>query len=162
MKLFKTDRNMKRFKSERGQSLVELGISLVILLYLLSGAVEFGILFFQFVQLRDAAQEGALYGSMNPPNGTGDPTHVAQINAIINRAKHSSPTRSPIDLIGDPNVGVSVTVPDNQYCEGGSLQVTVTYPHRIFMPFMPQILGRTEIPLTATVVDTILTPVCGP
>ena len=51
-------------KSERGQSLVELAISLVILLYLLSGAVEFGILFFQYVQLRDAAQEGALYGSI--------------------------------------------------------------------------------------------------
>ena len=56
---------MKLFKSERGQSLVELGISLLILLYLLAGAAEFGVLFFQFVQLRDAAQEGALYGS-NP------------------------------------------------------------------------------------------------
>ena len=65
---------MKRFISERGQSLVELGVSLVILLYLLSGAAEFGVLFFQFVQLRDAAQEGALYGSMNPyidANGNG-------------------------------------------------------------------------------------------
>ena len=53
-------------KSARGQSLVELAISLVVLLMLLSGAVEFGIIFFQFVQLRDAAQEGALYGSTHP------------------------------------------------------------------------------------------------
>ena len=148
---------MKRIKSERGQSLVELGISLVILLYLLAGAVEFGILFFQFVQLRDAAQEGALYGSMNPPNSAAD---TDSISDIIIRAKHSSPTRSPIDLISDPNVAINVTVTDGQYCEGGSLEVEVTYPHRIFMPFMPQILGRTEIPLTATVTDTILTPVC--
>jgi Flp pilus assembly protein TadG len=148
---------MKPIKSERGQSLVELAISMVILLYLLSGAVEFGILFFQFVQLRDAAQEGALYGSMNPPTSAADTT---KINAIITRAKHSSPTRSPIDLINDPNVTVAVTVTDGQYCEGGSLDVTVTYPHRIFMPFMPQILNRTEIPLEATVVDTILRPVC--
>ena len=150
---------MKRFKSERGQSLVELGISLLILLYLLAGAVEFGILFFQFVQLRDAAQEGALFGSMNPPYGA---SHTTAIDKIETRAKYSSPTRSPIDLISDPNVGVSVTVPDGQYCEGGSLQVTVTYPHKIFMPFMPQILGRDEIPLTATVVDTILQPICPP
>lgn len=148
---------MKRIKSERGQSLVELGISMLILLYLLAGAVEFGILFFQFVQLRDAAQEGALYGSMNPPASAGDTT---RINAIIERAKYSAPTRSPIDLISDPNVSISVTVPDGQYCEGGSLQVTVSYPHRIIMPFMPQFLGRDEIPLSATVVDTILTPVC--
>jgi Flp pilus assembly protein TadG len=148
---------MKPIRSERGQSLVEFAISLLILLYLLSGAVEFGLLFFQFVQLRDAAQEGALYGSMNPPTSAGD---TGSITDIVTRAKHSSPTRSPIDLINDPSVNVAVTVTDAQYCEGGSLEVTVTYPHRIFMPFIPQFLNRTEIPLTATVVDTILTPPC--
>jgi len=45
---------MKKIKNERGQSLVEMAISLVLLLTLLSGAVEFGMAFFQFVQLRDA------------------------------------------------------------------------------------------------------------
>jgi Flp pilus assembly protein TadG len=148
---------MKPIKSERGQSLVELGISLLILMYLLSGAVEFGILFFQFVQLRDAAQEGALYGSMNPPTTATDTT---RINAIVTRAKHSSPTSSPIDLINDPKVTVTVTVTDGQYCEGGSLEVLVYYPHKIFMPFIPQLLNRTEIPLNAKVTDTILSPVC--
>ena len=148
---------MKPIKRERGQSLVELGISLLILMYLLSGAVEFGVLFFQFVQLRDAAQEGALYGSMNPPTNASDTT---KINAIVTRAKHSSPTSSPIDLINDPKVAVTVTVTDGQYCEGGSLEVRVTYPHKIFMPFIPQLLNRTEIPLNASVTDTILTPVC--
>ena len=148
---------MKPIKRERGQSLVELGVSLLILMYLLAGAVEFGIQFFQFVQLRDAAQEGALYGSMNPPVNASDTT---RINSIVTRAKHSSPTRSPIDLINDPNVTVTVTVTDGQYCEGGSLEVLVTYPHKIFMPFVPQILNRTEIPLNASVTDTILSPVC--
>ena len=62
---------MKKINNERGQSLVELSISLVLLLVLLSGAVEFGIAFFQFVQLRDAVQEGALYGSMNPSDSAG-------------------------------------------------------------------------------------------
>lgn len=141
--------------SEKGQSLVELAVSLVILLYLLSGAVEFGIIFFQFVQLRDAAQEGALYGSINPPTSAGD---TAKINAIVTRAKSAS--SSPIDLINDPNVTVTVTVPDGKYCESGSLQVQVGYPHQIFMPFLPQLIGRSTIPLNAQVTDTILTPVC--
>ena len=145
-------------KKERGQSLVELAISILFLLFLLSGAAEFGVLFFQFVQLRDAAQEGALYGSMNPPTSAADTT---KITAIAVRAKNSSPTRSPIDLINDPNVTVSVVVTDAKYCEGGSLQVTVSYPHQIFMPFIPQILNRTQIPLNAVVTDTILTPVCS-
>jgi Flp pilus assembly protein TadG len=162
---------MKRFISERGQSLVELGVSLVILLYLLSGAAEFGVLFFQFVQLRDAAQEGALYGSMNPyidnspANGafdTGEPVNQAGIEARVRAA-----SSSPIDLSNtDPVTGVTVTAISsdgtNLFCEGHGLQVTVSYDHHIFMPFMPQLLGRSVIPLSATVVDTILTPLCGP
>jgi Flp pilus assembly protein TadG len=154
---------MKR-KSERGQSLVELGVSLLILLYLLSGAAEFGILFFQYVQLRDAAQEGALYGSMNPGN----------ISEITNRIRFSS--ASPLDLdalitSGEVTVAISIngvsSTDAGTYatidCEGNGIEVQVGYDHRIFMPFMPQILGRTHIPLSATVVDTILTPhTCTP
>jgi Flp pilus assembly protein TadG len=147
---------MKHLKRERGQSLVELGISLLILLYLLAGAAEFGVLFFQFVQLRDAAQEGALFGSINPPASA---TDTPAIDAIKQRALYSSPTRSPIDLVNDPKVKVTVTVTDGQYCEGGSLEVKVEYPHKIFMPFMSQILGS-EFPLKAIVTDTILTPIC--
>jgi len=146
-------------KSARGQSLVELAVSLVILLYLLSGAVEFGILFFQYVQLRDAAQEGALYGSTSPPpNPATDPTgYNTKVNTIQTRAKSAS--SSPIDLMNDPNVTVNVVVTDGKYCEGGSLQVSVSYPHRIFMPFMPALIGRNQIVLNAQVTDTILTPV---
>src|SRR5215211_6100079 len=89
---------LKRKKSERGQSLVELAISLLILLYLLSGAVEFGIVFFQYVQLRDAAQEGALYASMNPSDGDG-------IEARVRAA-----ASSPIDLSDTSAVKVEIYV----------------------------------------------------
>lgn len=149
---------MKIIKNERGQSLVELAVSLVLLLVLLSGAVEFGIAFFQFVQLRDAAQEGALYGSMNPPTSS---TDTIQENAIATRAKAAS--QSPINLQTDSAVAVSVDVTDGQYCEGGALKVEITYDHKIFMPFLPAIIGRSSLPLKASVTDTILTPVCpGP
>lgn len=140
-----------KLKSERGQSLVELAISLLILLYLLSGAVEFGIAFFQYVQLRDAAQEGALYGSMNP-------TDTAGIEARVRAA-----SSSPIDLtVDDVDDGVTVAIdyedPSNQ-CEGHGIIVTVTHNHEVFMPFMPQIIGDT-VELEATVTDTILSPLC--
>jgi len=143
---------MKHIKSERGQSLVELAISIVILVYLLAGAVEFGLVFFQYVQLRDAAQEGALYGSLHPPADA-----AADTTDIENRARAAS--SSPIDLTGDPSVTVDVVVTDGQYCEGGSLQVTVSYPHQVFMPFMSQFIGQT-VNLNAVVTDTILSPVC--
>ncbi len=147
---------MKKRKHERGQSLVELAISLVILLYLLSGAVEFGIIFFQFVQLRDAVQEGALYGSINP----NDPAPIEL------RARSASD--KPIDLSDTSAVvitievkapdGTSKTLPDA--CEGDGITVRATFNHQIFMPFVPQLIGRSVIPLNAEVTDTVLTPTC--
>lgn len=160
-----------KHKSERGQSLVELGVSLLILLYLLSGAAEFGILLFQYVQLRDATQEGALYGSSSIPQlGPAADTW----SKIETRARAAS--NSPVDLslaagqvdvfvyvddiLAWQNGGAVNTIPANTACEGHAIRVTAEYKHKIFMPFMPKLLGRTEIPLSATVVDTILTPVC--
>jgi Flp pilus assembly protein TadG len=148
---------MKKRISERGQSLVELSISLLVLLYLLSGAVEFGLAFFQFVQLRDAAQEGALYGSMNPANEAN----------IITRIRGAS--SSPINLADTSKVaidikidGISITdaIANHTACEGKGLTVRVSYNHQIFMPFIPQLIGQSTIPLNATVTDTILTPLC--
>ena len=137
---------MKHIKSERGQSLVELAISIVILVYLLAGAVEFGLAFFQFVQLRDAAQEGALYGSMNPSDTAG-------ITARVQGA-----SSSPVDLT---TITPVITIIGSA-CEGNGIKVTVSYNHQIFMPFIPQFIGSSTIPLNATVTDTILSPLCGP
>ncbi len=152
---------MKSLKSERGQSLVELAISLLVLLYLLSGAVEFGLAFFQFVQLRDAAQEGALYGSMD---ASGD---------IIGRVRGSSCSPIPLNLNNcDPNtpnpavtINVSATdaisgntIPVTGACEGDALTVEVSFDHTVFMPFMSQFLGP-KVPLHATVTDTVLSPI---
>ena len=152
----------KNRKNERGQSLVELAVSLVLLLLLLSGAVEFGMAFFQFIQLRDAAQEGALYGSINP-------NQDANIYARVKGASNS-----PIDLStlaeSCPGTGGRICITyydttgtatnDNtKKCEGGGVKVELTYDHKIFMPFMSAVVGPT-IPLKASVTDTILTPVC--
>ena len=134
---------------ERGQSLVEFAISLTVIMMLLAGAVEFGIALFQFVQLRDAAQEGALYGSIHP----GDDTNI--------EARIRSAAQSPIDLQNDPDVTIVISYPDGApNCEGKGIQVNVSYPHRIGMPFIGPIIGSNTIALNASVTDTILRPVC--
>jgi len=154
---------MKKFNSQRGQSLVELAISLLVLLYLLSGAVEFGLAFFQFVQLRDAAQEGALFGSMGGPAGP-DP--------VLIEARVRGASSSPIALAQNnpllPRyVQVTITARDKTTnnlisvtgaCEGDALEVKVSFNHQVFMPFMSQIIGAT-VPLNATVTDTVLSPI---
>lgn len=133
--------------SESGQSLVELTISLTILLTLLVGTVEIGIALFQYVQLRDAAQEGAVYGSLNPADTAG----------IVNHTKASSNT--PIDLQNDGNVTITPTL-DGSPCEGNAIKVAITYPHKISMPFISAIIGSNTIPINVSVTDTILSPIC--
>src|SRR5688500_7239072 len=146
-------------KSERGQSLVELAISITILVFLLAGAVEFGMIFFQYVQLRDAAQEGALFGSLNPTLLT----PADGPDNVETRARHAS--TSPIDLQNDPSVVVSSTlIGTGAACEttGNAIRVEVRFTHQIFMPFIPELIGRPDrtYPLAADVTDTILQPAC--
>ncbi len=183
MKVKRTTSSRK--SSERGQSLVELAISLTVMLLLLSGAVTFGMALFSYVGMRDAAQEGALWGSFNPfldqqvpLNGLYDPGEPVNWQNICNRVKAAS--SSPVDMTaftcsnggtpGSPNnidvQAILTTGGGGLPCEGpatGSgvyaIQVTVTYQYQIFMPLIGAIIGQ-NIPLTAQVSDTILEPKC--
>lgn len=156
---------MKINRSERGQSLVEFAISLVVILFLLAGAVEFGLALFQYIQLRDAAQEGAVYGSICPR----DP---AKIETRV-RA-HSS---SPVDLSvtsGSEAVTVNVkgidsTTATGPQCTtakpkdfkllepGDGICVEVSFNHQVFMPFGTLFTrGSNTILIQASVTNTIL------
>lgn len=168
----------RRGRTERGQSLVELAISLTVMLLLLSGAVSFGMALFSYVALRDAAQEGALYGSMNPyfdqdGNAQYDPaTDPVNWTGVVGRIRASS--TSPIDfadtsVVPDSYIHVTATNGTGTACEGSvgtvpnAVQVRVEYDYPIFMPFVGAIIGNQNIHLTATVTDTILEPHCpGP
>jgi len=143
----------KMHKHERGQSLVEMALSLIVLLFLLLGAVEFSIALFQYVTISDAAQEGAIFGSINPQDTTG----------IRERA---IATASDIVALNDSQVVVNLVGDD--YCEGidpssgapNAIEVVVTYPHDIFMPLVTPMLGTDTINLQVVTTNTILNPRC--
>ena len=141
-------------KIERGQSLVELAISLTFIFLLLSGAITFGMAYFSFLSLNDAAEEGALYGSLKPDDITG----------IINRVQATS--TSPVDLSQIPDSQIVVTYNNGKDCQGAvggttnSITVTVKYTYQIFMPFISTAIGGNTIPLNGTATDLILTPAC--
>ena len=146
---------MKRKISERGQSLVEFGISLVVILLLLAGAVEFGIALFQFIQLRDAAQEGALYGSICPI--------AANIEARVRSASSApidltvSTGADAVNVVVQGTEGATDTTKQLSLVQAGDgVKVTVTYTHQIFMPFAPLFAGGNTIPITASVTNTVL------
>ena len=138
-------------KEPRAQSLVELAISLMIILLLLLGAVEFSLALFQYVTIRDAAQEGAIYGSINPTDTTG----------IQYRAVAAASDVLPQLTIND----VDVTI-NGDDCEGttsgspNSITVTITFAHPITFPIVGPMIGSNTINLTASVTNTILQPTC--
>ena len=157
---------------------MELAISLTVILMLLAGAVTFGMALFSYVAIRDAAQEGAFYGSFNPYFDTnddgkyapGDPVNLEKIRDRV-RATSNSPVRlSDPNVVPDDYITVEATSPTGQTCEGtyvessltksNAIRVTVEYDHPIVMPFIGAIVGSQNIHLTATVTDTILSPRC--
>lgn len=145
--LSKNKKTTQAQRSEHGQSLVELAMSLTVILLLLAGAVDFSIAYFSFSAMQDAAQEGALYGSINPTDESG----------IITRVRGAS--TNPVDLSDTTLVNVAVTVTGTA-CEGNAITVNVTYAYPISMPFIGAIIGSQSIPLNASVTDTILQPAC--
>jgi len=147
-------------RGERGQSVVEVAIGFPILLLLLVGTIDFGMGIFSYSILRDAAQEGAFYGSFNPTNKAD----------IENRARNISPRgenevfSSAVNLRDKDRVKVDVKTL-GKACQGSTnnainrIQVTVSYNYPEIMPFAGLILGST-IPLKGTATNIILQPSC--
>jgi Flp pilus assembly protein TadG len=147
MNIVVNSKNTAVKRSERGQSLVELTLSLTIIMLLLAGAVDFSFAYFSYSAMQDAAQEGALYGSVNPTDEDG----------IIARVRNAS--FRPVDLADADLVDVVVTAPEDA-CEGDRVEVDVIYDYPISMPFIGAIIGSQQITLNANVTDTVLQPVC--
>ena len=162
----------KVLTEQKGQSLVEFAISLTVILYLLVGAVEFGIALFQYVQLRDAAQEGALYGSLHPRS-----TEEAAIRWHVRNASTSPIDLSDTNAVPNEDIIICVSTPDNPYdretrncptiseedrCEGSAITVDITYDHEIFLPFVTAFVNSGTIPIRGMVTDTVLMPLCSP
>lgn len=150
--------------SERGQSFMELAISLTLLLIILAGAVDLGRAFFTFISLRDSVQEGASYAAIAPYDCQG----------IIKRIQQHTDT--PVDLATDSHVAIVVKIDksagagggtttcstttaviNNSYCPGGKIDITVTYNNfQLTTPFLGTFLGTQSLPLSANVTDSIL------
>lgn len=131
---------------QRGQSLTELALTLTFLLTLLAGVLDIGRSYFIFLALRDAAAEGAAYGSF-------DPTNTSEIE---DRVRGESPGDSMIDWT-EATISTEVI---GAACRGGGIQVNVEIEYTLLTPFIGSIVGSQTLPLEATVVNTILAPAC--
>ncbi|HBG74510.1 MAG: hypothetical protein A2X25_10785 [Chloroflexi bacterium GWB2_49_20] len=150
-------RSNRESRPQKGQSLVELALTITILLTLLAGAFDLGSAFLDYIALRDAAQEGAMYGSIDPKN----------TDSIVERVQNSSDT--PVDFstfvldcspfLQDSPDSICVNFP-GETCTGNEITVTVRYHYNLTMPLIGTIIGSQTIPLHASVTNVILTEAC--
>jgi Flp pilus assembly protein TadG len=151
----KNPTSSKGKKKEQAQSLVELAISLMVMLMLLLGAIEISLALFQYITIRDAAQEGALYGSIKPDDVAGVKFHaISAANDVIVLDGSTITVEVPLDNCeGLTDVG-GVATPNY-------ITVKIVYLHNIAFPIVGPMIGTNTIPLTATATNTILQPSCA-
>jgi hypothetical protein len=126
---------------EDGQSMVELALTITILMVLLAGTIDFGRAFFTWIEMRDAAQEGAAYGSLCPTDTSAIITRVSDnLNPIYTYVITPDVPNSP--LISDP------------------ITVTIETELPVTMPFLGTILGKQSITIRATINDSIISSTC--
>lgn len=157
-------------QKEKGQSLVELAVSFMLVMLIFSGAVDFGRAYFALVALRDGAQEGVIYASVHPDKKW----------LVVQRVKTSS--SNPIDMTttvvtvqygpgafasdgsdacaGFTNTGVDADGNGVTDVVSNYVTVIVSYDFDFTMPFITAIIGSNTIPLTVRQTHTILSPGC--
>ena len=145
-------------RKERGQSLIEVALTLPILLLILSGLLDVGRVYYIYIALEEGAQEAATFLAQNPwcIEPTDEPPPGAVLgncdnpnNAefrVLNASQqeielarlHDIEYNFPLDLNGDPVVGI-----------GSTITVTIQYDFPLVTPLLRDLVGEDGITLTA-------------
>jgi hypothetical protein len=129
--------------------MVELALTITLLMVLLAGTIDLGRAFFTWLALRDAAQEGASYGSIYP-------NRLDMIRARVydNLEQVVNNPRTDVDV----NIGYI-----DHPCLGNTIIISVDYPDfPLSMPFLGTIIGSQTLSIHATINDSILKPMVCP
>jgi Flp pilus assembly protein TadG len=116
---------MNSIKNQKGQSLVEFAIILPIILLLLMGIVEFGMMLNSYLTIQNVAREGSRLGIV----GGSD----VEIDTLI---RNISPNLTPADLT------VDITPAENSRNSGETLTVSITYNYHMTVPIISALFNN--------------------
>jgi hypothetical protein len=142
---------------QKGQSLMELAISVMVLLIILAGMIDLGRAIFYYLAMRDAAEEGMVLATINP-------SWCGQIRQAV----QSNMDNSSIDVVINYSTtvgGAANTLCESadvhQQCAGHTVDVSVrddNFP--ITMPLIGGFLGTQHLSLRANIQGTVIRPEC--
>ena len=118
-------RNMHLLRNHKGQSLVEFAIILPLILLIVMGIAQFGLLFNSYLTVQNATREGARTGVVGGTN---------------NEIRQSILTTSP--FLKEENLTIHITPQDNRRT-GETLTVQIIYNFPLQIPIINNIFGKT-------------------
>lgn len=119
---------MKRLRNEKGQSLVEFSIILPLLLLLLMGILEFGLMLNSYLTINNLAREGARLGI------------VAGSDIEIEELVNSISTN-----LESENLEVNINPLGGSRQSGDTLTVEVVYDYQVTIPIISNILNNVVV-----------------
>jgi Flp pilus assembly protein TadG len=114
-------------QNQKGQAFVEFAIVLPILLLLVFGIIQFGILFNNYLTLTDAVRAGARQAAVSRTLSDQVGPAIARVRAAASDLPSSTdPSVLPVTVTPfDPSTGTQ------SWVQGGDVTVTATYPYSI-------------------------------
>lgn len=132
--------------SRRGNALLEFAIVLPLLMLIIIGCVDFARFLYIFAAVTNAAEEGATYGSVNPPTANG-------WQAEVTAAALAEPS-GLLPMLAAADVSVTDTI-SNDPAVPGHVTVEVQYP---FSMAVPGIFQHWGLPITFMLRRTVVMP----
>lgn len=115
---------MRFVKNEKGQSLVEFSIMLPIVVLILMGIIEFGLMLNSYLMIENASREGARTGIV----GSTDTDIRSQITVV-----------SPV--LDSNRLTINITPAESQRKSGDTLTVSVTYSYQMTVPIISNLFS---------------------
>jgi|LGVF01.2.fsa_nt_gb Flp pilus assembly protein TadG len=111
-----------KFKSEKGQSLVEFALLIPLLILILMAIIEFGFMFNAYITISNASREGARLGSLGGSDA-----------AVTERVADTTDHLNQGDM--------TVTVTPALRSRGDMITVEVNYDYQLITPIIAAVLN---------------------
>jgi Flp pilus assembly protein TadG len=128
-----------------GQSLVEFVVVLPVMLLVLLMAIDFGRLLFSYVQITNAAREGAAYGITHPEDTAGIRTRALQETNVQADAQGTTGALAITVACSPQTCATAATSATSNI-----VTVTVSAPFSFLTPVIGSIVGQLSIASSAT------------
>jgi len=147
----------RRPRHSRGQSVVEFALIVPLFMLLVLSALDFGRMFFTYIQISNAAREAVAYGANNPTDTAGMTSHATQEVNVQNQGGENAITVAAacVDTAGG---SITCGSAGGGAGPGNTITVTVSEPFTFLSPVFRALFPSFTIGTSASSVAMYIAP----